>query len=550
MNAEEVLKLIEKGETATVEFKSWEKAKNFKDRIELALPEIIAMANSSGGQLFFGVEDVTGEISGCKNYDVQNIIESIYDKTVPHLFVEAETVEIAGKIIIVISVKNDNVIYATSDGRCYKRLGKNSKPYYPQELSQRYDAWQNDDFSKRIISKSTIEDIDLLEVYKLKERIGIRDSASTLTDMNAIPFLHDLGLLVNDGDIERLTVAGLLFVGKETSLKKLLPQHEVIYLHYSDGNSEEYDARLDMKQPIITILDRLTEKIQDKNTIINIQVGLYRLEVVDFAEKVFQEALLNALTHRDYQSQGAIYVRHYPDKLIIENPGGFIGGVTPNNIITHPSVPRNKLVAETLQQLKYVQRAGQGVDLIYRETLSMGKEYPNFSDAGDSVRLTIEGTLQDPDFVKFLSITQDEMNKLFSLNEIMVLRYLLDNSKIMLKKGMEITQSSENEVRKALNNLLKNGLIEHAGRQYMLTQKVYTALKTEVEYTRDLVIDYIKAKRLILDYIDQTGEINNDKVQKLCGYTSRQARYTLSKLCEDDILVMIKQGPRTHYIVK
>lgn len=93
----------------------------------------------------------------------------------------------------------------------------------------------------------------------------------------------------------------MLFVGKETSIKRLLPQAEVIYLHYSTDNLEEYDARIDMKQPIITILDRLTEKNQNSNKIVNVQVGLFRLEVVDFSEKVFQKALLNAIAHRDYQ---------------------------------------------------------------------------------------------------------------------------------------------------------------------------------------------------------------------------------------------------------
>ena len=79
-----------------------------------------------------------------------------------------------------------------------------------------------------------------------------------------------------------------------------------------------------MKQPIITILDRLTEKIQNENKIENVQIGLFRLEVADFSEKVFQEALLNALSHRDYQQMGAVYVKHYPDKIVIENPGGFL----------------------------------------------------------------------------------------------------------------------------------------------------------------------------------------------------------------------------------
>ncbi len=59
-----------------------------------------------------------------------------------------------------------------------------------------------------------------------------------------------------------------------------------------------HDSRLDLKQPIISVIDRLTEKIQNINKIVNVQVGLFRLEIEDFLEKVFQEVLLNALSHR------------------------------------------------------------------------------------------------------------------------------------------------------------------------------------------------------------------------------------------------------------
>lgn len=74
-------------------------------------------------------------------------------------------------------------------------------------------------------------------------------------------FLKNLSLIKETDEGIKLTVAGLLFVGKELSIQKLMPQAECIYLHYSDNNTEEYDSRLDLKLPIISVLDRLTEKI-------------------------------------------------------------------------------------------------------------------------------------------------------------------------------------------------------------------------------------------------------------------------------------------------
>ena len=121
----------------------------------------------------------------------------------------------------------------------------------------------------------------------------------------------------------------------ERAINRLLPQAEVIYLHYSADNMEEYDSRLDLKQPIISVIDRLTEKIQNTNKIVNVQVGLFRLEVEDFSEKVFQEALLNALSHRDYLNMGAVYVKHYPDRIVIENPGAFPEGEKYNYASVH-----------------------------------------------------------------------------------------------------------------------------------------------------------------------------------------------------------------------
>lgn len=140
--------------------------------------------------------------------------------------------------------------------------------------------------------------------------------------------MKDLGLIKADKGVMKLTIAGLLFVGKDTSIERILPQAEVIYLHYGKENLEEYNARIDMKQPIITVLDRLTEKIQNDNKIQNVQIGLFRLEVADFSERVFQEALLNALSHRDYQDMRVVYVKHYPDRVVIENPGGFLDAVS------------------------------------------------------------------------------------------------------------------------------------------------------------------------------------------------------------------------------
>lgn len=550
MNIDDFAEILKIGESINTEFKSWNKVSDMKKRINLAVDELIAFANNKGGTLYFGVED-NGEVTGCDgNYDLQNIIESIYEKTRPSIFVDPEEIEYNGKKVIALTVASDGITHATTDGRCLKRLGKNSKPFYPDEMSNRYSEIQSSDFSGRILSDSTEDDINKLEVYKLKEKLKARNPESTLADMDDIAFLRDLALVKSDSGNIKLTVAGLLFVGKEQAINRLLPQAEVIYLHYSESNLEEYDARLDMKAPIISVIDRLSEKIQDSNRIVNVQVGLFRLEIVDFPEKVFQEALLNALSHRDYQSQGAVYVKHYPDKIVIENPGAFLDGITENNIITHPSVPRNKLIAETLQHLKYVQRTGQGVDIIFREMISSGKPFPEYKSYNDAVSLTIYSAIDDIDFVKFIANEENGLSRSFSLSELMILRYLKDNRKITMSEAESLIQEARDQAQNACNNLKRYGLIELSGNEYMLTAKIYDELKNSVDYTKDKAIQYIKAREMILEYIRDRGFINNELVRELCGFSQKQARIILQRMRKETLIELSEKGRYAKYIIK
>lgn len=550
MNIDDFAEILKIGESINTEFKSWNKVSDMKKRINLAVDELIAFANNKGGTFYFGVED-NSEVTGCDgNYDLQNIIESIYEKTRPSIFVDPEEIEYNGKKVIALTVASDGITHATTDGRCLKRLGKNSKPFYPDEMSNRYSEIQSSDFSGRILSDSTEDDINKLEVYKLKEKLKARNPESTLADMDDIAFLRDLALVKSDSGNIKLTVAGLLFVGKEQAINRLLPQAEVIYLHYSESNLEEYDARLDMKAPIISVIDRLSEKIQDSNRIVNVQVGLFRLEIVDFPEKVFQEALLNALSHRDYQSQGAVYVKHYPDKIVIENPGAFLDGITENNIITHPSVPRNKLIAETLQHLKYVQRTGQGVDIIFREMISSGKPFPEYKSYNDAVSLTIYSAIDDIDFVKFIANEENGLSRSFSLSELMILRYLKDNRKITMSEAESLIQEARDQAQNACNNLKRYGLIELSGNEYMLTAKIYDELKNSVDYTKDKAIQYIKAREMILEYIRDRGFINNELVRELCGFSQKQARIILQRMRKENLIELSEKGRYAKYIIK
>ncbi len=145
--------VLSHGESLTVEFKTWIHAKDMRERISLAVDELVAFANAKGGIVYMGVED-NGEVINYKGRDV-----------------------------LAIKVERDRTTYAVSDGRCLKRLGRNSKPYYPDEMSNKYTSIQSPDFSGQILADSTVEDINVLKIYNLKEKLKTRDPKSSLPEL-------------------------------------------------------------------------------------------------------------------------------------------------------------------------------------------------------------------------------------------------------------------------------------------------------------------------------------------------------------------------------
>lgn len=179
----------------------------------------------------------------------------------------------------------------------------------------------------------------------------------------------------------------------------------------------------------------------------------------------------------------------------------------------------------------------------------MGKPYPEYYAYNDAVCLTIKSATDDLSFVKFIIQEQESRQTIFSLSELMILRFLNDNKRISLSEAQKLTQTSLEETRRSLSILSHKGLLENIGKEYMLTARVYEAIKTDVKYTQDQIVQYIKAKNRILDYLSRNSFITNETVRELCGYTQKQARKTIEKMREENILTITGKGRTTKYIL-
>ena len=162
MTEQALRKMIAAGESTQQEFKSWVKCSDYRHRKDLAVKSAVALANTKGGVLLFGVED-DGTITGCPKSDPQALMEAIYDMTRPSLFTEIEPVETSDGVVLVVSVEKSSSHVATTGGIYYRRLGNVTKPDYP--ANDVYSPADNPDFSAKIVEGATESDIDLLEVY-------------------------------------------------------------------------------------------------------------------------------------------------------------------------------------------------------------------------------------------------------------------------------------------------------------------------------------------------------------------------------------------------
>lgn len=81
----------------------------------------------------------------------------------------------------------------------------------------------------------------------------------------------------------------------------------------------------------------------------------------------------------------------------------------------------------------------------------------------------------------------------------------------------------------------------------MLTARVYEAVKSDVEYTRDKAVQYIRAKEMIVEYIKKHGSTTKSTVQVLCGFSEQQARRTLEKMQKEDIIKLANGGRYAKY---
>ena len=411
----------------------------------------IGLANAKGGTIVVGISP-DNRLEGAFDLHPLQLTHALFELTGGRLTVHCASNILDGKPILIVSVPRSPHVLATPEGEVIAWNGDRLEPLEAAALEPSLEP----DFTATVPPTSSLADLDPLEVHRLRGVLESRRGAD-LAQLPDLDLLRAMGVLEG----EQPNLAGILLAGTPKALRRYLPQTEVDYYHHATGDLE-FEFRETILRPLPAMLERLRELIQARNRYESLQAGLFRIEVWDFDEVVYREAILNALIHRDYTSRDTVQVHHYPDRLEVTNPGGFSGGVNPDNILRHAPKRRNPLLAETLARLGYIERAGVGVDRMYRLLLRHGKEPPEYTGYPDSVMLTLHNPAFDAAFARFVARKQEEMGAL-SLDTLIVLTHLKREREASRDSLARALQIGGDRVPRALRPLEDANLIVRTG---------------------------------------------------------------------------------------
>lgn len=543
-------------ESDVLDFKRWQGAKtSMKEAVEMA----VCFANADGGVVVFGVRDrVVGRrqaIAGCTGYDLDTWQRAIYDGTRPNLTVEIEELPVPeGNLLLVRVPRGPASPYGTAAGLYQIRVGKNCMPYSPEAFQRRQVALGAIDWSAQPADGLGLDELDGVEIARLRNTIESLRPQSPLLALSDQELLAAVGA-VQDG---KLTRAGLLLLGKRTVLARILPQHEVIYLY--EPTPVDIVFRQDLKAPLLYTVERIQELIRhpERNPVHTLRLGLFHLQIPAYPEESFREAILNALIHRDYLEPGSIYIHHQQREMVVSSPGGFIGGITPQNILRHEPKARNRLLAEMFQKIGLVERAGIGRRRIFIPPLAYGKQPPVYEADEHTVTLTLHDDSYDEALATFIAEEQ-RAGRQFDLDELLLLSYLREHSEIDLARAAELLQRPEATTQDVLERLVlqPKAWLERHGRKkgvtYRLAPWVAARLVGKAVYSRTRPIDRARWAELVRRYVTEHGSISNAECRELLMLgDSRSAMSTVSAFLRSlDFLEAYGPSPRyTRYRLK
>lgn len=547
------MRIIPQQESLTIEFKSDQSRLSDRDLVAT----VVCLANTDGGVLYLGVED-DGTITGthAQRQSPAALSALIANRTNPPISVRINILQEGDHTVAAIEVPKSPRLVATSDGLLQRRRLQadgtpQCVPFYPHEFISRQSSLGLLDHSANPVIGATLDDLDPLERQRLRQMIERFSGDATLIGLTDDELDGALGL-VRTVDSQRVpTVAGLLLIGKESALRDHLPTHEVAF-QVLDGT----DVRVNdfYRTPLLTTFERIMEQFEARIEEEEMQWGLFRVAIPTYDRRAFREALVNAIVHRDYSVLGTVFIRLQGNTLSISNPGGFVEGVTLDNLLVVEPKPRNPALADAIKRIGLAERTGRGVDLIFQGLLRYGRPEPDYSGSNAStVQVILSSTEADLPFLKMIIEEENRTQSSISLDALIILSRLRTTRRIDVATVAQAIQKPEAQARAILERLVEIGLIEphgiKRGRTYILSAETYRDLGQSANYIRQAGFNSIQQEQMVIQFAQKHGRVTRKDVMELCRLSKDQSAHLLRKLATENKLTLHGKGRGSFYVL-
>ena len=371
------------------------------------LAEVFAsMANTDGGTVVLGVRDhdrMPVGIDSDKRELVEQLIvnaatENCQPMIVPRLdweFLPGE--DDTPKLCLIVGIPESIYeVHQTTDGRYLQRIGSHLRPIPGPQLARLLSSRRlAQPVEERPVLGATPEDLD-----ELRLRAYFRRRFSDWVypdDWSPTLVAHALALEVEERVVP--TYLGILLFAEQP--ERFLPGAYVdaaLYTHdEADGNSAD---RQRFFGPLPEQIERAVTwlRLSPLNPTVSMKDGDGRHDYPTYDERALQEAIVNAVVHRDYEVRGSqVIITMFPDRTVFQNPGSLYNRLSPEKLYAGcQPVRRNQILAGFLREYKspvtgsaYMEARGQGFLNLVRASERLSGRRPLLEEIGGGTRLTI-----------------------------------------------------------------------------------------------------------------------------------------------------------------
>jgi ATP-dependent DNA helicase RecG len=394
----ELIRLIRGGEDTYLELKVR------LSNVEKITQGIVALANTNGGTIIFGVNDQL-RIEGVANPEwVQEELARICrEEIVPPIIPLIDTIAFdSGKRVVALDVQPRRKPYRTREGRFYMRFGAEKREVSREQLSMWLDEIRPLGYENVPLFTAQPEDFDDGLLWTFAG--AFEDVSPTINLYQTADFLKkDLILAVGGADDFFPTVAALVLFGKDERVQELFPRSVVTVARYSGENgAAQLVERLEAKgnlhtqnDAIMGFIERYCDLAKDKPKKALHLVGSPVAARSTYHVYAIREAVANALIHRDFALRDIpTRINIYDNFIELVNARRTNGFVPPaSRAIRYGITQRlNPQIASIFSRREYGTSVPRGgVPMILKQSERMASKRAELYTANDEFKLKIYG---------------------------------------------------------------------------------------------------------------------------------------------------------------